>query len=163
MGYGVLLSQEHGHGNGEVMQIDFYQLSRDPVDQVLPAIAGKVLANGGRLLVVAAEPDVRAAISAGLWASDPASFLAHDHAGGRSDATQPILLSDRCDAANGGRFVALADGQWREEALGFDRAFYFFDAQTIDGARQSWKALKGRDGIEPRFWRQEGGRWLQGP
>lgn len=146
-----------------MIQVDFYQLSRDPVDRVLPVIAAKVLAGGGRLLVVAAAHDMRAAISAGLWESDPASFLAHDHAGGPRDAAQPILLSDRCEAINGGRFIALADGQWRDAALGFDRAFYFFDGQTIDGARQSWRALKARDDVEPRFWRQEGGRWLQGP
>jgi len=35
------------------MQVDFYQLSRDPVEQVLPAIAGRILAMGARLMVVA--------------------------------------------------------------------------------------------------------------
>ncbi|MEE2741983.1 MAG: DNA polymerase III subunit chi, partial [Pseudomonadota bacterium] len=39
------------------MQVDFYQLSRDPVEQVLPAIAGRILAMGARLLVVAGEGD----------------------------------------------------------------------------------------------------------
>ena len=32
------------------MQVDFYQLSRDPVDQVLPAIAARILGLGARLL-----------------------------------------------------------------------------------------------------------------
>ncbi len=30
--------------------------------------------------------------------------------------------------------IALADGQWRDEALTFERAFYFFDDATIDAA-----------------------------
>lgn len=145
------------------MQVDFYQLSRDPVDKVLPAIAGKVLAAGGRLLVVAAEQERRDAISQGLWSVDPASFLAHDHDGSGNAAMQPILLSDRCDAANDARFIALADGEWRAAALMFDRVFYFFDPMTIDAARQSWRVLRDKADVESRFWKQEGGRWIQGP
>jgi DNA polymerase-3 subunit chi len=143
------------------MQADFYQLSRDPVDRVLPDIAQRVLAQGGRLLVVAAEPDRLDAIGRGLWETRPASFLAHGRADEDKASIQPILLSHSVEALNGARYVALADGLWRDEALGFDRAFYFFDAVTIDGARQSWRAISKRDGVEPRFWRQEGGKWLR--
>lgn len=146
-----------------VMQVDFYQLSRDPVEQVLPAIAARVLGLGARLLVVAHDDAQRARISQGLWAGPPESFLANGAAGEGGEARQPILLSDSCDAANGARHVALADGLWRDEALEFDRAFYFFDAASIDGARASWRALSKRDGVEPRFWRQEGRKWVQGP
>lgn len=145
------------------MQVDFYQLSRDPVEQVLPAIAGRVLDLGARLLVVAAEPERLARISEGLWAGPAESFLAHGRAGEGREAIQPILLATTCDAANGARHVALADGVWREEALGFERAFYFFDADTIEGARSSWRTLSKAEGVEPRFWRQEGRKWVQGP
>jgi DNA polymerase III subunit chi len=145
------------------MQVDFYQLSRDPVEGVLPAIAGRILDMGARLLVVAHEPDRLERISAGLWAGPPESFLAHGRAGEGGEAHQPILLSHACDAGNGARHIALADGLWRDEALSFERAFYFFDADTIDGARQSWRALSKADGVEPRFWRQEGRKWVQGP
>ena len=145
------------------MQVDFYQLSRDPVEQVLPAIAGRILTLGERLLVVAAQPDRLDRISAGLWAGAADSFLAHGRAGEGREAVQPILLSGACAAANGARHVALADGLWRDEALGFERAFYFFDADTVEGARASWRALSKRDGVTPRFWRQEGRKWVQGP
>lgn len=145
------------------MQVDFYQLSRDPVDQVLPAIAARILDMGERLLVVAGDTGRLERISAGLWGGAPESFLAHGRSGeGRPDV-QPILLADAVVAANGARHIALADGIWREEALGFDRAFYFFDADTIDGARTSWRALAKRDGVTSRFWRQEGRKWVQGP
>lgn len=145
------------------MQVDFYQLSRDPVDKVLPAIAARILSTGDRLLVVAETRGRLDAISQGLWSAAPDSFLANGVAGEGSEAVQPILLTDRCEATNGARHIALADGQWREEALGFDRAFYFFDADTIDGARQSWRDLSRREGVTPRFWRQEGRKWVQGP
>ena len=145
------------------MQVDFYQLSRDPVEQVLPAIAARILGLGARLLVVADTADRRERISQGLWAGPPESFLAHGQVGEGREAIQPILLAPTCDATNGARHVALADGVWRDEALGFERAFYFFDADTIDGARASWRTLSKREGVEPRFWRQEGRKWVRGP
>lgn len=145
------------------MQVDFYQLSRDPVEQVLPAIAGRILDMGERLLVVAGDGALLDRISAGLWAGPPETFLAHGRAGEGDDSIQPVLLTRNCSAANGARHIALADGLWREEALGFERAFYFFDAPTIEGARESWRALAKKDGVTPRFWRQEGRKWVQGP
>ncbi len=76
---------------------------------------------------------------------------------------QPILLAGSCEAANGARMIALADGQWRDEALQFERAFYFFDEASIDDARTSWRTLSKAEGITPRFWKQDGGKWRQGP
>lgn len=143
------------------MQVDFYQLSRDPVDQVLPAIAARILAMGARLLVVAQEPDRLERISAGLWNGPPDSFLAHGHAGEAGEGHQPILLGASCDAANGARHVALADGLWRDQALDFDRVFHFFDDSTIEAARASWRALAKRVGIESRYFKQDGRKWLQ--
>ena len=145
------------------MQVDFYQLSRDPVDQVLPAIAARILATGGRLLVVAQDADRLERMSVGLWNGPPDSFLAHGRVGHGQEAIQPILLAVTCDPANGARHVAIADGIWRDEALTFDRAFYFFDADTIDGARASWRTLAKRADVDPRFWRQDGRKWVQGP
>ncbi|MCW2390991.1 DNA polymerase-3 subunit chi [Sphingobium sp. B1D7B] len=145
------------------MQVDFYQLSRDPVEATVPAIARRVLDGGGRLLVVSAERDQLDRISEGLWSAGPESYLANDHADAPMPQVQPILLAPSCDAANGARHVALADGLWRDEALGFDRVFYFFDDATVGGARLAWKALSRSDDVTTRFWKQDGGRWRQGP
>lgn len=145
------------------MQVDFYQLSRDPVEQVLPAIAARILDLGERLLVVAQEPERLERISAGLWAGPPESFLAHGRSGEGAESLQPVLLAGNVIAANGARHIALADGLWREEALDFERAFYFFDAETIEGARATWRDLTKREGVTPRFWRQDGRKWVQGP
>ncbi|HWV12823.1 MAG TPA: DNA polymerase III subunit chi [Sphingobium sp.] len=145
------------------MQIDFYQLSRDPVDRVLPAIAARILGLGERLLVVAQDEAQLDRISAGLWDGPPESFLAHGRTGEGAEAVQPVLLAQNCAAANGAKHIAIVDGLWREEALEFERAFYFFDSQTVEGARESWRALSKRDGVTPRFWRQEQGKWVQGP
>lgn len=144
------------------MRIDFYHLSARPIEQVLPSICEKLLAAGERLLIVA-RGDLLAGLDRALWTYDPAGFLPHGRAGGERAEAQPILLSESPEPLNGARNIALADGEWRNEALGFDRAFYFFDASTIDDARASWRALNGKDGAELHYWKQEGGRWIEGP
>jgi DNA polymerase-3 subunit chi len=143
------------------MQVDFYQLGRDPLANVLASIAGRVLAGGGRLLVVVDDEMQAAAIDEGLWAIAPDAFLPHGRAvAGDAGADQPILIAPDCAAANGARHIALADGRWRDEALGFERAFHFFDEATIADARLAWKALGGKDGVTRNYWAQgEDGRW----
>ncbi|MES2045815.1 MAG: DNA polymerase III subunit chi [Pseudomonadota bacterium] len=144
------------------MQVDFYHLTATPLDRALPQIAEKVLASGGRLLLVAESETQRAALDRLLWSYSPESFLPHACAGGEGDADQPILLAETPEPTNGARNIALADGVWRDEALGFDRAFHFFDGERIAEARLAWKALADRDGIERRYWKQsETGRWEQ--
>ncbi|MGZ8284740.1 MAG: DNA polymerase III subunit chi [Allosphingosinicella sp.] len=142
------------------MIVDFYHLTVSPLERVLPSIAEKILAGGERLLVVA-EPDLLARLDEQLWSYAKDSFLPH---GRESPERQPVLLSPEPEAANGAANIALADGRWREEALGFARAFYFFDNDGRDGARDAWRALKGRPEVEARYWKQdERGKWVQGP
>ena len=48
------------------------------------------------------------------------------------------------EPANGAANIALADGRWREEALGFARAFYFFDNDGRDApARPGGRSRTG--------------------
>jgi DNA polymerase III subunit chi len=142
------------------VRVDFYHLTSRPLEQVLPSVCEKVLAGRERLLVVA-EPDQLARLDEALWSYAKDAFLPH----GRERAeTQPILLSPTPEAANGATNIALADGRWSDEALGFDRAFYFFDDAGREAARDSWRALKGKAEVEARYWKQdERGKWVQGP
>jgi len=145
------------------MQVDFYQLSRDPVETVIPAIARRILEDGGRLLVVSEERLQLDRISQGLWNAGPETYFANDHADAAAPEAQPILLSPACAPANGARHVALADGHWRDDALDFERAFYFFDDSTVDEARTAWRTMTKAENVTPRFWKQDGGKWRQGP
>ena len=146
------------------MQVDFYQLSRDPAEAAVAMLAGHTLAAGERLLVVADDPAALERIGEALWSAagkggEP-RFLANGRAGGEHDARQPILLADAIVSANGARFLALADGVWRE-AEGFARIFLIFDEATLAGARAAWKALSQREGLARNFWKQEDGRWIK--
>jgi len=142
------------------MQVDFYQLGGTSPEQVIASIADKILGQDGRLLIIGADEGALARLDRQLWDQGEASFLPHGIAGGTDDARQPILLSTSPDAPNLARNVLIADGEWREAVLAYDRAFYLFDGDTLEGARLAWKLLSGRDGIDRRYWAQEGGKWV---
>jgi DNA polymerase-3 subunit chi len=143
------------------MQVDFYQLAGTPAEQVIATLAEKILEGEGRLLIVAEDEAQLARLDRQLWDQGAASFLPHGVAGGAEDARQPILLSTSPDAPNQARNMLIADGLWREAALTYNRSFYLFDNDTLDGARLAWKLLAGREGVERRYWAREDGKWLK--
>ena len=144
------------------MRVDFYQLSRDPAEKVVPLIARKVIGDGERLLVVVGDAGKRKAVAKALWEQDGA-FLANGEASRDHADRQPILLSESCDPGNGARLVAIADGAWRDEADDFERVFLLFGEAELDGARACWRMLGERDSVERHFWKQDGGKWVEGP
>ena len=144
------------------MQVDFYHLTVTTLERALPSIAQRVVAAGGRLVIVSSDRAQRDAVDRLLWSYSPESFLPHGQAGGHDDPTQPILIAADPVPVNQAANVVLVDGQWRDEALRFERAFHFFDADRIGEARAAWKSLADRDGVERRYWKQDdAGRWEQ--
>ena len=143
------------------MRVDFYQLGPTGHGDVIGSIAGKVVAEEQRLLVVADEEPLLARLDRLLWDEGATSFLPHGIAGGPDDPRQPILLSATTDAPNLARNILIADGEWRDAALHFDRAFYLFDDATLTGARMAWKLLAGRDDVERNYWASQDGKWVK--
>jgi DNA polymerase-3 subunit chi len=143
------------------MQLDFWQLSRDPVERVVALIAERTRNAGEKLLVVADDDEQRAALSGALWESKPAAFLANGDASNPRAARQPILLSRECDAANDAKYVVLADGTWREAAERFERVFLLFGEAAVEAARGVWRTFDGRDDVERSYFAQEDGKWVK--
>jgi DNA polymerase-3 subunit chi len=143
------------------LRVGFYLSGNQPVDRVLPQIARAAMGQGQRLLVVAEDAAQLTALDKSLWEDFPQEFLAHGQAGGVHDARQPILLSSQCDAANGAKIVALADGQWREEASGFDRALLFFGDTGRAAARETWQLFDAKEDVEREFFEFEAGKWVK--
>lgn len=142
--------------------VDFYQLSRDPIERVVPLLAAKALESAGRVLVVHGEAERRTALSEALWAREGA-FLANGEAGAPHAERQPILISASCEAPNDARLAILADGDWREEAGGFDRAILLFGPEQTEAARGLWRALSSSGAASLRFFSQgETGAWREG-
>lgn len=145
------------------MQVDFYQLTRDRPEKLVPVLAQKVMDAGKRLLIVSAAAAEREQLSAALWNAGGDSFLAHGQAGDGGEAKQPILLSDMAEAGNNATFMLIGDGAWRGAVAGMERIFYLFLPEHTDAARQAWRDLGEADGVTCKYWRQDGGRWVEGP
>ena len=142
------------------MRVDFYQLGQSTPEQLIVSLGEKLLAQDERLLVVAEDEGQLARLDRLLWDQGATSFVPHGLAGSGKDSEQPILLSTGTDAPNRARNLLLADGEWREAALGYERAFYLFDASGIEAARLAWKLLSGREGVERHYWAQgPAGKW----
>ncbi|GAA4041954.1 DNA polymerase III subunit chi [Parerythrobacter jejuensis] len=142
------------------MKADFWQLSSDPAEKVVAMIAGRVLGEAERLLVVSEDAAQRAAISKALWDTNPENFLANGEADSVGAERQPVLLSAECKATNGASHVIFADGAWREPE-GFARAFLLFSEATLDQARATWRSLDGAKDLERAFFRQDNGKWTK--
>ena len=143
------------------MRLDFYQLGAAALEQVIASLGEKLLGQGERLLVVADSEALLARLDRALWDQGPASFVPHGVAGGPDDSRQPILLATSPDAANQARNLLIADGSWREAALGFERTFYLFDLNTVEEARAAWRSLADNEEAECHYWAHEGGRWTE--
>lgn len=143
------------------MRVDFYQLGEATLESVVASVGQRLVGEGQRLLVVADDEGLLARLDRLLWDQGEASFLPHGLAGGSDDSAQPILLSQSIDAPNRARNLMIADGVWRDAALGYDRAFHLFDADSVEAARLAWKLLAGRDGVERHYWGHEDGRWVK--
>ena len=145
------------------MRVDFYQLSRDPVDLTVAKLARKALQAGERLVVVSADEGQRQALSRALWDQGGSAFLAHGHSGQPHEARQPILLSDSCAAPNEARMATIADGTWREEAAGFARVMLLFDPSGRDAAAQLWRRFAADEACDNRIFKQDAnGSWREG-
>lgn len=145
------------------MKVDFWLLSRDPAERVVAMIAQRVLDNGERALVISEDVDQHVAIEQALWEA-PQAFLANGPSGGEHDARQPILLADSCASGNGATACILADGKWRAEALDngtFGCVFLLFGEDQRAAAREAWREVSAKDGLERAFYEQRDGRWAK--
>ncbi len=141
-------------------QVDFYHLTRTPVETVLPKLLEKILAGGGRALVVAEDAALLARLDDQLWRYDPSSFLPHARFGTGDEADQPVLLSERAAAENGAQFLLVADGRWPDGADAFERVSSCSMKRTLLAPGPNGGVLS----LAKRYWKQDGdGRWVEGP
>lgn len=142
------------------MKLDFWQVTDDPIEKVVTLIAKRALGQGERVLVVAADPEQRAAIARALWQAGPESFLANGEVGAPGAERQPVLLGPEPAAANGASHLILADGTFRD-CKGFARVFLLFPPDAAPAARAAWRAHDGRGDVERAYYAQEAGRWVK--
>ena len=143
------------------MQLDFWQLSHDPLERVVALIAERTRGAGEKLLVVANDEERRAAVGRALWETRPEAFLANGDAAAPYAARQPILLSPDYEARNGARYLVLADGDWRDGAEAFERVFLLFGEAGAAAARGVWRKFDGREDVQRSYYAHEEGKWVK--
>ena len=144
-------------------EVLFYQLRRQPLEQVLPALLEKSRERGWRVAVQVASEERLEALDSHLWTYREEGFLPHGTDRESEAAAQPILLTLSGDNPNGADVRFLVDGavmpadagRYRRIVLLFDGE----DAETLAAARERWTAAKA-EGFDVTYWQMdEEGRW----
>lgn len=143
-------------------RIGFYHLTRTGPEAALPKLLGRVLAEGGRAMVLSAEAERIAALDASLWVSADPDWLPHGTPACGNAGLQPIWLTTEDGAApNGARFLFLLDGAESAVLDAYDRVFDLFDGgneEAVAAARRRWAAAKAA-GHELAYWKQTERGW----
>jgi DNA polymerase-3 subunit chi len=142
----------------------FYHLTRGPLEQTLPVLLERSLAQGWRVGLRAMSMDRLNWLDQRLWLGAEDGFLPHGVIGGDHDAYQPILLSTG-DLPNSPQCVMCIDGAPvdPEEVRQMARVCILFDGNdemAVDHARGQWRALT-QAGCGAKYWSEETGSWRQ--
>lgn len=146
-----------------MMEILIYQLQRQPLERVLPALIEKSVERGWRVIVQAASEERLEALDAQLWTFRDDSFLPHGTWQEAEASEQPILLTLNGDNPNGAAVRFLIDGApMPADASAYQRIVLLVDGEDPDAvaaARAQWSEGKAK-GVDVTYWRpDEEGRW----
>jgi DNA polymerase-3 subunit chi len=143
----------------------FYHLTRTPLDQALPKLLGRVLASGGRAMVLCASQERLEALDASLWMSSDPDWLPHGTPRTGHAEYQPVWLTTEdapeSGAPNGARFLFLLEGTETARAASFDRILDLFDGAdeaAVAAARTRWRGAKAA-GHALTYWQQGPRGW----
>lgn len=141
----------------------FYHLTESPLEVTLPALLGKALQAGWRVVVRGTDPARIAWLDEKLWLGREDTFLPHGVAGDEFDAEQPILLTTGREAPNRAQCLMAIEGAEVDiaEVGELARVCILFDGndpEAVARARDQWRVLTG-GGVVAQYWSQESGRW----
>ena len=144
-------------------EILIYQLQRQPLERVLPALIEKSVERGWRVIVQAASEERVEALDAQLWTFRDDSFLPHGTWREAEASEQPILLTVDGDNPNGAAVRFLIDGApMPGNPDAYQRIVLLVDGEDDEAvavAHAHWNEGKAK-GFEITYWRpDEDGRW----
>ncbi len=143
-------------------EVWFYHLQRQSLEEALPALLEKVLAAGGRAVVMLGSEERVEAVNLRLWAYDDREFLPHGGARDGFPTEQPVWLTAQDENPNGAEILVLADGARSAKVDQYSRWFELFDgnnASAVAAARMRRKSYE-EAGHEVVYWQQDArGKW----
>lgn len=144
------------------VEVLFYHLERQSLEEVLPPLLEKCLERGWRAAVQIPDPERLEAINQHLWTYRDDAFLPHGTSVDGPAARQPVYLTTGEDNPNGAAVRFLADGAYLADPSGYVRVVHLFDGNdeaALASARARWSTAK-KAGHAVTYWRQtDRGRW----
>ncbi len=144
------------------MEIRFYHLQKQTLDQALPQLLTKALSMGHKIVVKLKNQQSVDHMNQHLWVFRPDSFLPH---GSKKDGFaehQPVWLTADNDNPNGAKVIMTGGGALPDNAKDYDLCCEFldgFDDDAVKAARERWKSYKD-EGFDVTYWQQdEKGAW----
>lgn len=156
------MSQTQTSAAGELAEVLFYHLERQPLEKVLPNLLERTLARGWKAVVQSGSAERLDAVDQALWTYTEESFLPHGQKKAGHAEHQPIFLTTGSETPNGAGVRFLIDGATAATFEGFSRIVYLFDGadpEAMATARAQWKEAKAA-GCTVTYWQQTPqGRW----
>lgn len=142
------------------MQINFYHLTRTPMEKALPKLLEKVLEKEGRAVVLT-PPEKRTFVNDSLWTYRPDSFLPHGSKDESRSHDHPIWVTDTLENPNKSDYLLVTGGLPVPDLEGFTHCLYLFDSnvdEELKEARASWQKVS--EGNTPHYFQQtDKGAW----
>lgn len=148
------------------MEIWFYHLTHQPLDQTLPVLLERSMQRGWKAVVQATSDARINALDDLLWTFSEESFLAHGTAQDGDGELQQVYLTTGAENPNAASvrfFVESADiAPVIAHDADYQRVILIFDGNDepeLQSARGQWKVLKAQ-GRDLSYWRQnDNGGW----
>lgn len=144
-------------------EIRFYHLQNQSQDQALPALLGKVLERGHRVVVKICNDAQKEQMNNHLWSFKDDSFLPHGSDKDGNAKAQPVWLTSKDENPNEADILILCQGASSEIQSDFKICCEIFngnDDDALSAARAHWKAYKEQGGFDITYWKQsQTGGW----
>ena len=142
------------------MEIWFYHLTRQPLDQALPVLLERSLERGWKAVVQATSDARIQALDDWLWTCTQDGFLAHGTARDGDGELQQVYLTTGIENPNAASVRFCIERAEVASAIAggapYERVVLMFngnDEEELQSARAQWKALK-EQGRDLSYWRQ---------
>jgi DNA polymerase III subunit chi len=146
------------------VEVLFYHLQGQSLEQTLPQLLERTLQRGWKAIVRASSPERLRTLDDHLWTFSDESFLPHGLEDDAQAGAFPIVLTLGDSRLNGADVCFSVDGAHLPTTDGWVRLVLIFDggdADALASARLQWKDVKAR-GLQATYWQQgPDGRWEQ--
>lgn len=142
-------------------EIRFYHLEQQTLEQVLPALLGKALEGGHRIIVKTGDQHTAERLNDYLWTYNPNSFLPHGSKKDGNAQHQPIWLTSEDENPNNANVLILTTGATSENVSDYKLCCELFDGrdhEAVSAARARWKSYQEAE-HDLTYWQQGQNGW----